>query len=160
MKRQDGFTLIEMFIVIAIIGILAGIVLRGTAGFQQSARDTRRIGDLKNVQTYLELYFNRCGHYPGDASCGNTPPTNWSGIVNALASVTSSPGNIPKDPVSSRSYFYGVESVDLLQYFLGAKLEKDNKVLRDSINSIPAGFTKTSGTEDCDPIKLYYCIQS
>lgn len=155
MKGKDGFTLIEMFIVIAIIGILAGIVLRGTAGFQQSARDTRRIGDLKNVQTYLELYFNKCGHYPGDANCGNTPPTNWNGVVNALASVTSSPGNIPKDPVASRSYFYGVEPIDLLQYVLGARPEKDNKVLIDDIDGTVFGI-------DCGPVTgdTIYCIQS
>ncbi|MBI2592956.1 MAG: type II secretion system protein [Candidatus Colwellbacteria bacterium] len=168
MKKEQGFTLIEMFIVIAVIGILAGIVLRGTAGFQQSARDTRRIGDLKNVQTYLELYFNRCGHYPGDANCGNAIPTTWgdpanpssTSLVGALSSVTS-PSNISKDPVSSRNYFYGVESTDLLQYLLGAKLEKDNKVLRDDINTVPAGFTTTTGA-NCDNASpnFGYCIQS
>ena len=59
-KSIQGFTLIEMLIVIAVISILAGIVLVGVTGFQETARDTKRIGDLRGVQNSLELYYTRC----------------------------------------------------------------------------------------------------
>ncbi len=159
-EGEHGFTLIEMFIVIAVIGILAGVVLRGTAGFQSSARDTRRIGDLKNVQNYLELYFNKCGHYPGDSTCGSGAPATWNDLVNALGAVTTS-SNIPRDPVPSRNYFYAVEPTDLLQYLVGAKLEKDNKALRDDIDTIPAGWPVTTGANCDDASPTFgYCVQS
>src|SRR3989344_4158899 len=96
-RKRGGFTLIEMLIVIAVIAILAGVVLTGVGGFQASARDTRRIGDLRNVQNYLELYFNKCGHYPVTGSTGTdcgTPGANggtltWALLETALKGVTS-----------------------------------------------------------------------
>ena len=61
-RARGGFTLIEMLVVVAVIAILAGVVLTGVTGFQQSARDAKRIGDLRNIKNHLELYFNKCGH--------------------------------------------------------------------------------------------------
>ncbi len=159
-SKKSGFTLIEMFIVIAVIGILVGLVFRGTAGVQSSARDTRRIGDLRNVQNYLELYFNKCGHYPGGADCSLTAPTTWDQLVTALGSVTSST-NVPRDPVPSKNYFYSVESTNYLGYLLGAQLEKDNKALQGDVDTIPTGWSSTTGADCTDASPNFgYCIQS
>lgn len=59
-----GFTLIELLVVIAIIGILSGIVVVGLNDARVSARDARRIADIKNIQVALSLYYNDNGHYP------------------------------------------------------------------------------------------------
>lgn len=148
MGADQGFTLIEMLVVIIIISFLVGIVLTGTLGFQASARDTRRIGDLRNSQNFLELYFNKCGRYPGDASCGSGNPGSWSALISVMQSANITT-QFPKE-ISGKKYFYGV-NVDGLSYTLGAELERDNSVLKDDIDS-------TSNGVDCnDPI---YCISS
>ncbi len=162
-KKREGFTLIEMFVVIAVIGILAGIVLQGTSGFQSKARDKRRIGDLKNTQNYLELYYNKCGHYPGAADCINASnPSNWSELVSALGGSGITNAKIPTDPVPSKNYYYSVNSTDRLEYILGATLENDNKILNDGLKaSTPTGFSPSIDcTYDVSTKKFNYCFRS
>ncbi|MFZ4516726.1 MAG: type II secretion system protein [Acidimicrobiia bacterium] len=51
-KRQDeGFTLIELMVVVLIIGILAGIAIVAFNGVQNTAKDNRAKANLRNVQT-------------------------------------------------------------------------------------------------------------
>ena len=144
---NQGFTLIEMLVVIIIISFLIGIVLTGTLGFQASARDTRRTGDLRNAQNFLELYFTKCGRYPGDGSCGASAP-GWS----ALSGIMDTAGVTKQFPsgILGRSYFYGVNG-DGLSYTLGVELERDNNVLKSDIDG------SSNGVNCADPV---YCISS
>ncbi len=63
-KAQQGFTIIELLIVIAIIAILAGLVLNNFQGAQAKARDTQRVTDINNVHSKLEEYYNDNNAYP------------------------------------------------------------------------------------------------
>ena len=151
MSQKRGFTLIEMLIVIAIIGILASMVLVGLGPVQRQGRDSRRIGDLRQVQNALELYYNKCGHYPGDATCGSVAlGDDWSGMSAALSGAGIGINTIPTDPSMGKAYHY---ATDLKTYVLGAELEETtNPNLRQSVNnpSITAAFCNSSTT---------YCIQ-
>ncbi|OGY60184.1 MAG: hypothetical protein A3B23_03985 [Candidatus Colwellbacteria bacterium RIFCSPLOWO2_01_FULL_48_10] len=154
-----GFTLIEMLVVVAIISILSGLTLTGIGGFTARARDTRRIGDLKNVQNYLEFYFTKCGIYPGTSACAIGSLANWSELSASLAGLGA---KVPNDPISTRNYFYGVTTGNNLTYIIGAKLETENKILGDS-NEIDSttGFTMTTGADCSDTAPAYgYCIGS
>lgn len=57
-KKHQGFTLIELLVVIAIIGILASIVLVSMGGARQSARNSVRKSDMRQIVSAQELYFN------------------------------------------------------------------------------------------------------
>ena len=63
-KKQKGFTIVELLIVIVVIGILAAIVITTYSGIQAKARNAKRQTDIQSVQTQLEAYFSQNGHYP------------------------------------------------------------------------------------------------
>ncbi len=157
-RSAKGFTLIEMLIVVAIIAILASIIIVGLGPAQQSGRDARRLSDLQSIQNALQLYYQKCGFYPGVASCGSafTPPSNWAGLVTALQSVGVT--NIPNDPTAGRGYVYSV-SADGSAYVLGAQLENANNSVFVNYNP-PALFPTTvaSGTAPTSCAQPSYCV--
>lgn len=66
LKKNKGFTLIELMIVITVIAILAAMVLFGLGQAQARARDTQRMQLLRAVQTHLQAYASdQNGQYPG-----------------------------------------------------------------------------------------------
>jgi general secretion pathway protein G len=69
-KVRQGFTLIEILIVLGIIILLAGTAIVALVPQQRGARiDTTRI-KLKNIETALEAYNINIGHYPTDEEGG------------------------------------------------------------------------------------------
>lgn len=62
--RQKGFTLIELLVVIAIIGILSTLAVVSLNNARAKARDAKRISDIKQLQTALELFLADRNGYP------------------------------------------------------------------------------------------------
>ena len=63
-KNQKGFTLIELMIVVAIIGILAAIAIPQFAKYRQRSFDSSAQSDLRNSKTDLEAYYAEHFVYP------------------------------------------------------------------------------------------------
>lgn len=87
MHKQQGYTIIEMIIVIAVIGTLAGIVAVSYNGVQLNGRDTERKSDTLSVKSQLEVYFNNNGTYPTSATMTNSDASTiagGSGILKGL----------------------------------------------------------------------------
>lgn len=72
MLWKQGFTLIELLVVIAIIGILSAVVMASLNDARISSRDARRLSDLHQLQTAMELYYNICGTYVVRQNCTGT----------------------------------------------------------------------------------------
>jgi len=63
-KSNKGFTLIELLVVIAIIGLLSTLAVVALNSARQKSRDSKRVADIKQIQTALELYFADNNGYP------------------------------------------------------------------------------------------------
>ena len=68
MKQKKGFTLVELLVVIAIIGLLSTLAVIALGSARSKARDARRISDIKQIQTALELHYADAGKYPIEAT--------------------------------------------------------------------------------------------
>ena len=71
MKKQSGFTLIELAIVLVIIGLLLGGVLKGQE-LINSAKVKNLAADFKNVPVYIYGYQDKCKKLPGDDKAATT----------------------------------------------------------------------------------------
>lgn len=148
-KKIAGFTLVEMLIVVGIIAILASIILLGLAPARQASRDARRIADLREVQTVLETYYNKCSAYPGggtspSASCTNTSVTDWTSLQTALKTAGVATV-LPIDPLnkSPNQYAYAVSGSGQ-SYTLSDTLEDPNNLvfgssLKGTYNGVVCG---------------------
>ena len=67
-NNKKGFTLIELLVVISIIGLLSTISVVALNGARKKGRDAKRVGDIRQMQTALELYFNDNYVYPTSVS--------------------------------------------------------------------------------------------
>ena len=78
MKKQKGFTLVELLVVIAIIGLLSTLAVVSLNNARARSRDAKRVSDIKQVQTALEMYFNDWNAYPetGALNFASTTPNN------------------------------------------------------------------------------------
>lgn len=144
--------LLIILVVVAVIGLLVSVALinmKGTEG-EEKARDAKRMQDLKQVQSAIELYYNQAKSYPQgtffsvwDSNYGHT--TNyWSGgefpwstgLYDALVK-SGYLDSLPLDPVNSeggdgnylgdgpsidRGYVYFSDNGQ--HYILGTNLEK------------------------------------
>ncbi len=72
-KKADGFTLVELLIVVVIIGILSIAVVVNLNGAQARARDAKRVADLMQISRAMEVYFYEYGEYPNNTDCYDLP---------------------------------------------------------------------------------------
>ena len=97
-KPSSSFTLIELLIVVAIIGILAALIIVSLNTVLPKSRDAQRISDLNQIQKAVNMYYVDNGRYPplfgGPGAPGCTAitsaPTGW------LAPIMDT---IPTDPL-------------------------------------------------------------
>ena len=74
-KNNKGFTLIELLVVIAIIGLLASVVLLALNGARAKSRDAKRIADVRQMASALEIFYNDFNSYPTGANTNYLVPT-------------------------------------------------------------------------------------
>lgn len=61
-----AFTLVELLVVVSIIGLLTSIVIASLNSSRTKARDSRRVSDIREIRSALELYYTDVREYPDD----------------------------------------------------------------------------------------------
>ncbi len=122
--NKKGFTLIELLVVIAIIGLLSTLAVVSLNNARQKSRDARRVSDVKQIQTALELYYNDAGGYPITAGVSTGNPIAYSGVTYMNAVPTApTPADGTGCTTASNLYDYtmvGTNTSYTFQYCLGA----------------------------------------
>lgn len=116
MKQRLAFTLIEVLVAVTIVAVLTAIGAVSYSSANRNSRDAKRLADVEDIRTALEMYRADNGHYP-DTSAGLSALTD--GVDGDIYLVT-----IPQDPKSSSSGCDYEYISDGQSYTLGVCLEK------------------------------------
>jgi len=88
-RRQRGFSLVEILIVIAIIGVLAGIAIPQFITYRSKGIDTQMKSDLRNAAVAMEGYFETNKVYPSSVAAISTLDfQGTAGVALTLTNVT------------------------------------------------------------------------
>jgi len=98
MRKNKGFSLLELLVVIGIISILLAIAASSYSTAQKKTRDTRRAADLKTIQQAAEQYYSICSfEYPNFASGVNSE-------ISCGTTVILPTEKLPFDPATGETY--------------------------------------------------------
>ena len=112
MFSRKGFTILELLIVIAVIGILVGIALPRFKGMQDEGNIARAKGELRMLQTAVESYI---------IHNNNTAPATLSVLTSAVPAITGT--TLPKDPFNTGAdYGYAVNGTNYVVWSRGQAL--------------------------------------
>ena len=145
LRSKRGFTLVELLIVVAIIGLLVSMAMIRINQTKTKARDSRRVGDISNIATALALYHNDRNRYPVYEGAIDGSPTD---VLSAELKNAGLMSVVPLDPLNrdvggcgtaGGYHYYYVSNIDGSNYILWYCLET---------NSI---LGKTSGPNGMSP---------
>ncbi len=130
-KKAEGFTLVEIMIVVGIIAILAGIFLVGAGRFRNSANDAKIRADVNEIVSFEELYYTKNGVY--DTS------TNLSQLAGTFT--------LPVHPDSANGGNFTVNVYNSENYVCGRMMDA-------------SGYNDPSNTSTYQAIgtRQYYCL--
>lgn len=135
--NSRGFTLVELIVVIAIIGLLTTIGISSYARVRLLARDAERHNDLNQMRLALELYYTDVKTYPQSAcDSGNPTVAGWQTLSGAQGLTATINGDgpwvtlVPQDSLNNptTSYVYKYCSDLTSEYMMSYKTEADGIV--------------------------------
>lgn len=133
-----GFTLIELLVVITIIGILVSLGTVSYSTTQKKARNSRRMQDLKAIQSAFEQYYaDNSGSYP---TTGCDPGTTYL------------PAGMPTDPKTGVAYSPACPTPGV-NYRLSVPLE-------GTTTEGNASNTSCGSYGNCDTNCTHFCVKS
>lgn len=161
MKKNKGFTLIELMVVMVLLAILVVAGIGSFTSSQKKGRDTKKKNDLQQVTLALEAYYSDFGRYPASDSQGRilgcvpsgTGACDWGDIFQADTDGSIYMAALPYETDVKRTYVYSADGSGT-QYQLYARLE----------NTLDGDIPKNASDEarvfldlDCGTTSPLYC---
>lgn len=124
---SEGFTIVELLIVIVVIAVLTSITVVAYNGIQSRSRDAKRRDDIGILERALEAHYISKGSftqpeamcsdtsYGGLGACGDTSPAgDWAPNSDLRDLITDGIMNkLPVDPINNATYNYNYEPLNL-----------------------------------------------
>lgn len=143
MVSRSAFTLVEILVTVSIIALVILVPILSVSAYQRSARDTRRLSDIGQIQQALESYKENTGVYPN-----SLPDLVTEGYM----------AEVPQDPLIGTSV-QGTEGVEVYNYQYTPTQNNSSYILRVPLEeegddgvpvkyliATPTGTTRINGT--------------
>ncbi|OGE64353.1 hypothetical protein A3I48_03060 [Candidatus Daviesbacteria bacterium RIFCSPLOWO2_02_FULL_36_7] len=123
MKKDRGFTLVELLVTLSIIAVLMAISITSYDNLTKNARDGQRKSDLKQIQSALEQYYRDNTTYPS-----SLPVSSWSPYLN----------QVPTEAVTGNPSYKYVSSTSITKHFYCLYAKMENTVNAGLIAGCPS----------------------
>jgi prepilin-type N-terminal cleavage/methylation domain-containing protein len=160
--KQRGFTMVEILVVIAIIGILASVMFVAFSGVRDKARDVKRKAELSQIGQFLMM---SC--YMPDAGAGEYDLVLLAQeILNKNPQYASYLKSVPRDPRSgteTESKYIYIVNADGTKCALYANLENRGEQITLSVTApTPGGGKGTFRAESSgwNGTQIYYQVSN
>jgi len=108
--KQTGFTLIEVMITVAIIGILASIALPSYNQYVARSKVTDAISNLSNAKSGMEQFYQDNGTYLSSTNCGAGTPSSVDGFTFSCAATATTYTVTMTGAGSVSAYQYSIDN--------------------------------------------------
>ncbi|HFA2192484.1 TPA: pilin, partial [Neisseria gonorrhoeae] len=137
---QKGFTLIELMIVIAIVGILAAVALPAYQDYTARAQVSEAILLAEGQKSAVTEYYLNNGEWPKDnTSAGVANPTEIKGkyvqsvtVANGVVTAQMKPSGVNNEIKDKRLSLWGRRENGSVKWFCGQPVQRDDAVTDDT----------------------------
>ena len=105
---KRAFSLIELVVVVSVLAILSGVLVPRVTNHMKSARDARRLADIKAIRNAVEQYYMDKGEFPSANTNGlfGGWDVSHDGNFISVLSETGYLDDMPADPLNTSQYHY------------------------------------------------------
>ncbi|HEZ3570258.1 TPA: pilin [Neisseria meningitidis] len=153
---QKGFTLIELMIVIAIVGILAAVALPAYQDYTARAQVSEAILLAEGQKSAVTEYYLNHGEWPGDnSSAGVATSSEIKGkyvksveVKNGVVTATMLSSGVNKEIQGKKLSLWAKRQAGSVKWFCGLPVERDNaKAANDDVTAAAAANGKKIDTK-------------
>ncbi len=140
-RCRDGFTLVELLVVVAILAALIALLLPSVQAARESARRTKCLNNLHQIGVGMALFTNIDGHFPWTYHAGATQ--SWIVTMGPYLENTDQVRLCPDDPLGLQRITANVVGIRGTSYVINEYVAYDTD---DGYSCLNVNFLKSTNT--------------